>query len=186
MLTHGDLNEMNILAGPESGEITGVVDWAEASFQPFGFELYALDSCLGSMGPEGWKFLDDADYLRAEFWSTFDELVGGLSEETLETIRLARAAGLLVRYGTPYNSGLTGMVRDGGSGDDSPQARLVGGSVECQVFVVPCVFSSISFLIAYSRFLGSRKCGVSDVGRSPLEAWVFNGIARLPEKSDTR
>jgi len=32
VLTHGDLNEMNILVDPASGRITGVVDWAEASF----------------------------------------------------------------------------------------------------------------------------------------------------------
>lgn len=121
VLTHGDLNEMNILADPASGEVTGVVDWAEASFQPFGFALYALDNCLGSMGPEGWKFFDNADYLRGEFWSTFGELAGGLSEETLETVRLARVAGLLVRYGTPYNSGLSGMIGVRGSGDGSLQ-----------------------------------------------------------------
>ncbi|KAM3518327.1 hypothetical protein MY4038_010123 [Beauveria bassiana] len=55
VLTHGDLNEMNILVDPASGKITGVVDWAEASVQPFGFALYALDNTLGYMGPSGWK-----------------------------------------------------------------------------------------------------------------------------------
>ena len=110
---------MNILVDPSSGEITGVVDWAKASFQPFGFALYALENCLGSMGPGGWKFFDNADHLRNEFWSTFNELVGGLTEDELEAIRLARMAGLLVRYGTSYNSGLGGMIGVRGSGDDS-------------------------------------------------------------------
>ncbi|KAK0617923.1 hypothetical protein B0T17DRAFT_618573 [Bombardia bombarda] len=108
VLTHGDLNEMNILVDPASGRITGVVDWAEASFQPFGFALYALDNALGSMGPDGWEYFDNADRLRDEFWSTFGTLVGGLSESRMEFIRLARAAGLLIRYGTPYDRGRFG------------------------------------------------------------------------------
>lgn len=119
VLTHGDLNEMNILADPGSGGITGVVDWAEASFQPFGFALYALDNALGSMGPDGWEFFENADYLRAEFWSAFGRLVGGLSEDTLGAIRLARMAGLLVRYGTPDDSGLGGMLGVRDSAGDS-------------------------------------------------------------------
>ncbi|KAI0407512.1 hypothetical protein F4802DRAFT_605639 [Xylaria palmicola] len=110
VLTHGDLNEMNVLVDPINGEITGVVDWAEASFQPFGFALYALDNALGSMGPDGWKYFDNADYLRCEFWGAFSKLVGGLSESTMQSIRLARVAGLLIRYGTTYDRGFGRMV----------------------------------------------------------------------------
>ena len=60
VLTHSDLNEMNILVNPESGEITGVVDWSDVSILPFGFTLYALESTLGSMGSRGWKWFDAA------------------------------------------------------------------------------------------------------------------------------
>ncbi|KAI1169846.1 hypothetical protein F4777DRAFT_584509 [Nemania sp. FL0916] len=119
VLTHGDLNEMNILVDPASGKITGVVDWAEASFQPFGFALYALDNALGSMGPDGWKYFDNADYLRDEFWITFRSLVGGLSESMIESIRMARVAGLLVRYGTAYDRGFGRMVGVRDSSDAS-------------------------------------------------------------------
>lgn len=110
VLTHGDLNEMNILVDPVSGKITGVVDWAEASFQPFGFALYALDNALGSMGPNGWEYFNNACYLRDGFWSTFSKLVGGLSESRMESIRLARVAGLLIRYGTAYDRGFGEVV----------------------------------------------------------------------------
>ncbi|KAF1950266.1 hypothetical protein CC80DRAFT_456045 [Byssothecium circinans] len=48
VLTHGDFNEVNILVDPDSGEITGVVDWPDASILPFGFALYALENALGS------------------------------------------------------------------------------------------------------------------------------------------
>lgn len=110
VLTHGDLNGMNVLVDPANGEITGVVDWAEASFQPFGFALYALDNPLGSIGPDGWEYFDNAGYLRNEFWGTFKKLVGGLSESRMQSIQLARLAGLLIRYGTAYNRGFGRMV----------------------------------------------------------------------------
>ncbi|KAK4145000.1 uncharacterized protein C8A04DRAFT_27248 [Dichotomopilus funicola] len=110
VLTHGDLNEMNILVDPVTGKITSVVDWAEASFLPFGFALYALDNCLGNMGENGWEYFDNADQLRKGFWDTFDRLVGGLSESVMESIRLARVAGLFIRYGIAYEERSGGMM----------------------------------------------------------------------------
>ncbi|PTB73797.1 hypothetical protein M440DRAFT_1446253 [Trichoderma longibrachiatum ATCC 18648] len=113
VLTHGDLNEMNILVNPHTGEITGIVDWAEASIQPFGFALYALENCLGSMGPDGWKWFEDADSLRNAFWQRFTE-VAGLSETQRKLAELAGKAGILLRYGTAYDAGFSGVlgVRD--------------------------------------------------------------------------
>lgn len=55
VLTHGDLNKMNILIDPNNGEITGIVDWSSASIQPFGFTLYALENALGIMRSNGWE-----------------------------------------------------------------------------------------------------------------------------------
>ena len=31
VLTHSDIDEMNVLVNPSSGEITGIVDWPRAS-----------------------------------------------------------------------------------------------------------------------------------------------------------
>ncbi len=39
VLTHGDLSEMNFLVNPETGHLTGVIDWAEAEILPFGYAL---------------------------------------------------------------------------------------------------------------------------------------------------
>lgn len=39
VLSHGDLNMMNLLVNPKTGNITGIVDWAEARILPFGFAL---------------------------------------------------------------------------------------------------------------------------------------------------
>lgn len=118
VFTHADLNETNILVNPISGEITGVVDWAEAGFLPFGFALYALDTTLGGMGRKGWKYFNNAEYLRDEFWRAFEGLVGGLPEDVMESIRMARVFGLLVRYGTSFDEGSGKMVgaRDSSGG----------------------------------------------------------------------
>ncbi|KAK5651013.1 hypothetical protein OQA88_2100 [Cercophora sp. LCS_1] len=109
VLTHSDLNEMNILVDPNSGKITGIVDWPGASIQPFGFALYALENTLGSMTSDGWKWLGDAEDLRDVFWRTF-KLETGLSEPQIRLIKLAEKAGILIRYGTAYDSGFPGMI----------------------------------------------------------------------------
>ncbi|KAM0433867.1 hypothetical protein ACHAPT_003810 [Fusarium lateritium] len=119
VLTHSDLNETNILVDPDSGEITGVVDWPGTSIQPFGFALYALENALGSMTSGGWKWFDNADDLRDTFWRAFREQTG-LSEPQTSLIQLAEKAGILIRYGTPHDSGFSGMigVRDPNVEDD--------------------------------------------------------------------
>jgi Ser/Thr protein kinase RdoA (MazF antagonist) len=109
VLTHSDLNETNILVDPSSGKITGIVDWSGASIQPFGFTLYALENALGSMGPDGWKWFDDADDLRDAFWMAFKGQTG-LSESQTTLIKLAGKAGILIRYGTAYDSVLAGTI----------------------------------------------------------------------------
>lgn len=119
VITHGDLSEMNILADARTGEITGVVDWAEAGIRPFGFSLYALDNLLGYMTPTGWVFHDAATHLRDEFWKAFDELVGGVSDSEMELIQLARLVGLFLRYGRPYAAGHKGVVGVGGASNSS-------------------------------------------------------------------
>ncbi|KAK8036868.1 hypothetical protein PG994_015365 [Apiospora phragmitis] len=39
VISHGDLCEMNILVNHTTGNITGILDWAEARVLPFGFAL---------------------------------------------------------------------------------------------------------------------------------------------------
>ncbi len=109
-LTHGDLNELNILVDPCSGRITGVIDWTDAGVQPFGLTLYALDNFVGYMSPHGWVYSDNAVELRGEFWRAFAEDAGPLSASNLESMRIARMAGYFLRYGTMYSSGQKGVT----------------------------------------------------------------------------
>ncbi|KAH6634521.1 hypothetical protein B0J18DRAFT_22484 [Chaetomium sp. MPI-SDFR-AT-0129] len=115
VLTHGDFSERNILANPTTGEITGIIDWAEVGILPFGFMLYGLDNLLGYLTPDGWVFYDATDDLRDEFWSVFCELVDGVSQSEMELVHLARQAGLFLRYGIPYKPGRKGVVGVGGT-----------------------------------------------------------------------
>ncbi|KAI9708821.1 MAG: hypothetical protein M1820_003776 [Bogoriella megaspora] len=107
--THGDLNEMNILVDPSNGEITGIVDWSDASFQPFGFSLYAVENVLGNMGSDGWKWFDSANDIRNSFWTVLQEQTG-LSGDQIRLIKLAGKAGILIRYGIAFDSGFSGMI----------------------------------------------------------------------------
>ncbi|KAI1085117.1 hypothetical protein F5B20DRAFT_521027 [Whalleya microplaca] len=117
VLTHGDLNETEILVNPRSGKITGVVDWADSSIQPFGFALYALENALGSMGPRGWEWFDNVEALRSAFWGAFQDQTG-LSEPQRRLVELAGKAGILIRYGMVYESGVPGMRRVRGSNEE--------------------------------------------------------------------
>lgn len=109
-LTHSDLNELNILVDGGSGIITGVIDWTDAGIQPFGLTLYALEKFIGSMGRDGWVYLDDAGALRDEFWRAFARYAGQVSHSQMKSIRAARKAGYLLRYGTFYSTGYKGVV----------------------------------------------------------------------------
>lgn len=46
VLTHQDLSDMNILFDPSFGHITGVVDWADATIEPFDMAIWGLAGAL--------------------------------------------------------------------------------------------------------------------------------------------
>lgn len=99
VLSHGDLCEMNILIHPETGNFTGIVDWAEARILPFGFSLWGFENVLGYMDSDGWHYYDNRCELEDLFWETLREKANNLSDADLQLIRTARMAGLFCRYG---------------------------------------------------------------------------------------
>lgn len=50
----------------------------------------------------GWSRFPDYEALEQQFWSTLAAKVGGLSEETVATIKKARVLGLLLLHGFTY------------------------------------------------------------------------------------
>ena len=107
VLTHSDLSNMNLLVDPDSGHLTGVVDWADASIEPFGIALWGLESVLGSSGPDGWLYFEnDTSRSRKLFRKTFLTAIGSaISDETRGAIDEVRTLGILLRYGFSWEDG---------------------------------------------------------------------------------
>lgn len=99
VVTHGDLCELNILIDSITGNITGIVDWAEVRVLPFGFALWALENILGYMDAEGWHYYDNEDELRALFWSNFLQQANNCTDQHIKLIEVVRLIGLFCRYG---------------------------------------------------------------------------------------
>ena len=58
---------MNLLVNPNTGNITGIVDWVESRILPFDFALYGLENLLGRMDSEGWHYYDRCRELESLF-----------------------------------------------------------------------------------------------------------------------
>lgn len=118
VLTHGDLKGGNVLVevddcdGDGNGsrsklELTGLVDWAEAEYLPFGVGLYGLEELLGRTepGPGGrsrFRYFSDAEELRAAFWEELEDAVPELRDpEMRAAVENARLLGLLLWYVSP-------------------------------------------------------------------------------------
>jgi hypothetical protein len=109
VLSHRDLNMMNLLTNPETGNITGIVDWAESRILPFGFALYGLENVLGRMDSEGWHYYERHRELESLFWQTFREEANNISDSDLHLIGVARMAGLFYQYGFVFD--IKGVVQ---------------------------------------------------------------------------
>ncbi|EEU47614.1 uncharacterized protein NECHADRAFT_8163, partial [Fusarium vanettenii 77-13-4] len=46
-LNHGDLSGLNVFVDANTGHITGILDWPEATICPFGISLWGLENFLG-------------------------------------------------------------------------------------------------------------------------------------------
>lgn len=98
-ITHGDLSELNFLIDPDTGYITGIVDWAEARVLPFGLGLWAVENVLGFMDNEGWHYFDNHKELRALFWTTLRSLTHEFTEQHMKMVRITRLMGMFRRHG---------------------------------------------------------------------------------------
>ncbi len=121
VLTQWDLCAMNILVSLETGRITGIVDWAEARVQPFGFALWGLENLFGEMRADRWKESESRLDLRHLFWERFSTLIdvenNDLKSRLGRKIRLARDIGILIQRGFTWENGVN--VRPVTDGDAS-------------------------------------------------------------------
>jgi hypothetical protein len=52
---------------PDTGHVTGVIDWVEAEIAPFGISLYRLENVLGYMDSKGWHYYENHQELEKLF-----------------------------------------------------------------------------------------------------------------------
>lgn len=105
---------MNILVDPDSGRLTGIVDWADASIEPFGIALWGFESVLGCSGPKGWSYFErDSSHSRSLFRRVFLAEIGEpLSAQICRAIDELRTLGVLLRYGFSWETGMEMPVDD--------------------------------------------------------------------------
>ena len=96
VLLHRDFGTSNIMVDGTSCHLTGIIDWAEAEICPFGQNLHSLEALTGALHlKNGWRRYDGYEAVQDIFWSTFQDEVGDISAETINTIKTARIMGLL-------------------------------------------------------------------------------------------
>jgi hypothetical protein len=127
VMNHGDLIPSNILVHEDTWAITGLIDWAEAEYLPFGTCLYGLEHLLGYISPSVETFsptglTSSASYrppmfvychlaaqLRALFWSRLFETIPEL-ELRQDDVGAMRDLGVLLWYGYAWDDGAIDRV----------------------------------------------------------------------------
>lgn len=100
VLAHKDFGEFNVIVNEATGDLSGVVDWAEAEIEPFGLNLHSFQRFLGQVHfKNGWSRYDDYQGTEEAFWKTFSAETGLVDEHVIKTIKAARIVGLLLSAG---------------------------------------------------------------------------------------
>lgn len=97
---HTDLLENNIHVDLETGRITGICDWGDATVSPFGTSLWGLDSFLGSRSLAGWRWVSNSAEFRRRFCSALAAAMG--SDGLPERIEVARLVGIFLKFGLEW------------------------------------------------------------------------------------
>lgn len=118
VLNHGDLLPSNILVDEHTWKITGLVDWAEAEYLPFGTCLYGLEHLLGIVQPASqtlsrpvFVYQGDAARLRQLFWTTLIDVIPELNGRQ-EEVKVMRDLGVLLWHGYAWDEGAIDRVVD--------------------------------------------------------------------------
>ncbi|KAI1169633.1 hypothetical protein F4777DRAFT_201592 [Nemania sp. FL0916] len=126
VFTHGDFLAANIMVNAYSGKLTGLLDWAEAEWLPFGIGMYGLEELLGEDNEnDEFVYYPEAKHLRNLFWKHLIILIPELSRDPkrLALVKRAQRLGILLWHGIAFDDGnLNRVVAEGR--DDREIQRL--------------------------------------------------------------
>ncbi|KAI1421415.1 hypothetical protein F5Y12DRAFT_787496 [Xylaria sp. FL1777] len=126
VFTHGDFLAANIMVNPHSGKLTGLLDWAEAEWLPFGIGMYGLEELLGEDNQSGrFVYYPEAPHLRDTFWNELMLLIPELARDskTVSLVKKAQILGVLLWHGIAFDDGKLNRVVEEGR-DDREIQRL--------------------------------------------------------------
>ncbi|KAI0540874.1 hypothetical protein GGR58DRAFT_459337 [Xylaria digitata] len=124
VFTHGDFLAANIMVNPHSGTLTGLLDWAEAEWLPFGIGMYGLEELLGEDNQSSrFVYYPEATHLRNLFWKHLMVLLPELDSETITLVKKAQRLGVLLWHGIAFDDGNLNRVVEEGR-DDREIQRL--------------------------------------------------------------
>jgi hypothetical protein len=126
VFTHGDLLPANIMVTPDSGKLTGLLDWAEGEWLPFGIGMYGLEELLGEDNKSGdFVYYPEAGRLRKSFWDELMLLIPELTtnHEFATLVKDGQALGILLWHGIAFDDGKLNRVVEEGR-DDREIQRL--------------------------------------------------------------
>lgn len=112
ILTHLDFAEVKIMVDPQTGHVTGILDFDGARVEPFGMCIFGVyEGFFGEMRDSKWKFFDqpasrDApcqsvrEILEKAFWDTLWNAVPSWMDrlELKEPVTIALEMGIVNRY----------------------------------------------------------------------------------------
>lgn len=113
VLAHKDFGDFNILVDPETCHLLGVIDWAEATLEPFGINLYAVENLMTKFHlRNGAVRYPRYEVLYERFWDGLGKEIGrgefiigsggdddATTTNVIDTIQSAMLLGLLLSNG---------------------------------------------------------------------------------------
>ncbi|KAI1212876.1 uncharacterized protein F4807DRAFT_303474 [Annulohypoxylon truncatum] len=121
VLSHGDFLPSNIMVDPKSGKLTGLVDWTEGEFLPFGIGMYGLQELLGEDRDGHFVYYPEAKHLRKLFWAELFSSIPKLPRDArrVALIRKAQLLGIFLWHGIAFDNGkLDRVVEEGKDGGE--------------------------------------------------------------------
>jgi len=96
VLTHGDPNLLNILSGAD-GHITGIIDWGESTWLPFGLGSRGVERLFGGMTRGKYSFHEGHEFLRELYFQELKaNLPADLPSSFMHVLKTTQQMGVLM------------------------------------------------------------------------------------------